>query len=61
MRLALRDGDGRYAPRWMATLQMAEEWGMYPEDIETRRGSLKWAARWAAYRNAVRWVQENNT
>ena len=32
---------------------------MYPEDIEQRPGSLKWAARWAAYRAAVRWVREN--
>ncbi len=45
-------------PSWLGVLQMAEEWGIYPGDLVEKRGSLKWAARWAAYRKEVAWVQE---
>ena len=45
-------------PSWLGVLQMAETWGCHPEDVMTRRGGLKWAARWAAYRKEVAWVQE---
>ena len=45
-------------PSWLGILQMAEEWGIYPGDLVEKRGSLMWAARWAAYRKEVAWVQE---
>lgn len=45
-------------PLWLGVLQMAEAWGCHPEDIMTRPGGLKWAARWGAYRKEVRWVEE---
>jgi hypothetical protein len=54
----LRDGVDRGAPLWLGVLQMAEAWGCHPEDVMTRPGGLKWAARWAAYRKEVRWVEE---
>lgn len=44
-------------PLWLGVLQMAAEWGMYPEELMKAPGSLKWAARWAAYRKEVAWVQ----
>lgn len=41
------------APAWLTALQLAEKgWG-HPEDIMRRRGSIKWAARWAAYQEQV--------
>ncbi len=46
-------------PPWLGILQMSDEWGTPPWVIEAAKGSLKWAARWAAYRAAVRWVREN--
>ncbi len=45
-------------PMWLGVLQMAEEWGIYPGDLVEKPGSLKWAARWAAYRKELAWVQE---
>ncbi len=48
-------------PSWLGVLQMAEEWGCHPEDIMSKPGGLKWAARWAAYRKEVAWVQEQKS
>ena len=45
-------------PSWLGILQMADEWGTPPWEIEAAKGSLRWAARWAAYRKEVAWVQE---
>ena len=47
-------------PTWLVTLQCAEAWGMYPEDVAQRRGSLRWAARRGAYQEALRKVEELN-
>ena len=46
-------------PIWLSVLQMADDWGVPPWEIMQARGSLQWAARWAAYRKEVRWVKEN--
>lgn len=54
----LHSGVDRGVPSWMGVLQMAEEWGTPPWVIMTAPGSLMWAARWAAYRKEVAWVQE---
>jgi len=35
------------------TLQLAQEWSIYPEDLIRRRGSAKWYARWAAWQEAI--------
>ncbi len=48
-------------PSWMGVLQMAEEWGTPPWVIMQSPGSLTWAARWAAYRKEVAWVQEQQS
>ncbi len=48
-------------PTWMGVLQMAEAWGVPPWEIMSAHGSLKWAARWAAYRKEVAWVHEQNS
>ncbi len=48
-------------PSWMGVLQMAEEWATPPWEIVRAHGSLKWAARWAAYRKEVAWVQEQQS
>jgi hypothetical protein len=58
VRLLLHSGVDKGAPTWIAALQMAEEWGCHPEDIMTRPGGLKWAARRAFYKQQVSWVQE---
>jgi hypothetical protein len=55
----LRDGVDRGSPLWLGALQMAEAWGVPPWEIMDAPGSLMWAARWAAYRKEVRWVEEN--
>lgn len=47
-------------PAWLTTIQLAEAWHMYPEDVRERRGSLKWAARRAAYQEALRRAEELN-
>ncbi len=54
----LHSGVDRGVPFWMGILQMAEEWGTPPWNISQAPGSLMWAARWAAYRKEVAWVQE---
>lgn len=32
---------------------MGEAFGMWPEDVMEKPGSLMWAARWAMYRNEL--------
>lgn len=54
----LYSGVDKGVPLWLGALQMAEDWGCHPEDVMTRSGGLMWAARWAAYRKEVAWVQE---
>lgn len=61
MRVLLYTGVDRGAPIWIAALQMADDgWG-HPEDIMTRPGGLKWAARRAFYRQQVEWVREQQS
>lgn len=48
-------------PWWMGVLQMAESWGVPPWEITDHSGSLVWAARWAAYRKEVAWVQDEQS
>jgi hypothetical protein len=55
---ALRFGRGG-APIWLTALQLAEAWGMHPDDVLQRPGGLKWAARWACYRDMLHKAQEN--
>lgn len=59
----LRDGSVSHAagapPLWLGALQMAEAWGTPPWEVMEHPGSLKWAARWAAYQKEKRWVEEN--
>lgn len=59
----LRDGTTSHAagpaPTWLGVLQMAEAWGVPPWEIMDAEGSLLWAARWAAYRKEVQWVEED--
>lgn len=31
---------------WVGVLQMAEAWGMHPEDVLTKRRGALWARRW---------------
>lgn len=57
----LQSGVDRGVPVWMGVLQMAEAWGTPPWEIMERRGGLIWAARWAAYKRQVRWVEEQQT
>lgn len=46
MRRALWYGTGT-PPPWLNTLLLAERWHMYPGDLATRPGALRWAARQA--------------
>jgi len=57
----LHSGVDRGVPFWMGVIQMAEEWSTYPGDLVKKPGSLRWAARWAAYRKEVAWVQEERS
>lgn len=58
MRLMLHSGTGKYAPWWLGVLQMSEAWGVPPWEVVEARGSLRWGARWAEYKRAVAWVEE---
>ena len=49
--VALRYGSA--GPTWLTALQLAEAWGQHPEDVMTRRGGLKWAARYIVYQKAL--------
>ena len=46
-------------PAWLAVLQMAEDWGVPPWEIVNAPGSLRWARRWAIYRQALRRIQDD--
>ena len=48
------------APTWMTALQLAEAWHVPPWEIMDAPGSLRWAARYAAYHEVVRKVQEQS-
>ena len=48
-------------PIWLGALQMADDWSTPPWEIMRAPGSLKWAARWAAYRKEMAWVQEEKS
>ena len=45
-------GRRKSGPTWLPVLQMAEEWGTPPWEIVKAPGSLRWAARWSAYKKA---------
>ena len=55
----LRSGTDRGVPPWVAVLQMAEEWSTPPWEIMRAPGSLKWAVRWAFYKEQKRWVEDS--
>lgn len=51
MFIAVRNGGP--APAWLVTLQLAEAWGVTPEQVAAMPRGLVWAARWRVYQEAV--------
>ena len=43
---------------WVGVLQMAEAWGMHPEQVMQQRRGLLWARRWGILHDIKRRIAE---